>query len=81
MIYFSETTSASNLQIYYNISLKRLYISTGNDVIVYFQSATKPIRVFVLGRVRVAISDNGSIDFEKVDSFGNSDLSGLFSIV
>ena len=58
MIYFniSETTRASNFKFYPNVALDSLYISTGNDIIIYFQSASNHISVFILGHVRVAIS-------------------------
>ena len=53
-----------NTKIYHNVALVSLYISTSNDVIIYFQSAAIRIIVFNLGNVRVAIFlDNGSFDF------------------
>ena len=52
----SENTMASNFKIYRNVALDSLYISTGNDVIIYFQSAPNRINVFILGQIRVAVS-------------------------
>ena len=39
----------------HNVALDSLYISTGNDIIIYFQSAAKRISVFILGQVLVVI--------------------------
>ena len=52
----SETTRASTFKINHNVSLDSLYISTRNDVTIYFRSAVHSINVFILGYVRVAIS-------------------------
>ena len=52
----SETARASSFNIYNNVPLNSLYISTRNDVIIYFQSAASRKNVFILGHVWVAIS-------------------------
>ena len=54
--YILKTAGASNLRIYYNIALDSLYISTGDDVIIYFRSAANRINGFIFGHVQVAIS-------------------------
>ena len=38
-----EASRASNFKIYYNAALDSLYISTGNDITVYFRSAVNGI--------------------------------------
>ena len=52
----SETTRANNFKIHRDVSLNSLYISTGNDVINCFRSATIRSNVLIFGHVRFAIS-------------------------
>ena len=77
----SETTRASNFKMYRNVSLDSLYISTGNDVTIYFRQAANHTNVSVLGHVRVAILDNDSTDFEKVYCFENNGSSASFDVL
>ena len=45
-----------NFKIYRNAALNKFYISSGNDVTIYFWSAANLTNVFILGHFRVAIS-------------------------
>ena len=76
-----ETTWASNISIYHNVSLESRYISTRNDVTGYLRSAVNRINMFILGHVHVAIFDKGLVDFKQVHNFGKSDFFASLSIV
>ena len=52
----SETTKASNFKIYHNVAHESLYISTGNDITIFFRSAANRTDVSILGHVQVVIS-------------------------
>ena len=75
----SDTTRATNFKTYHNATLGSIYISTGHDVTIYFQSAANRINVFILGMFGWRFLDNFSTDFEVVYSFGNGDSSASFS--
>ena len=47
----SDTTRASNVEIYHSIAFDSLYILTGNDVIIYFRSVANRINALILGHV------------------------------
>ena len=52
----SETTRANDFTIYHNVAQDSLYISTENDVIIYFRPAANRINVLILGHVLVGIA-------------------------
>ena len=55
-LYISESTRASDFKFCRNVAADSLYISTGNDVMSYFQSAVNRTNVYILGHVLVTIS-------------------------
>ena len=61
-----EAPKAINCKIYHNVALYSLYISTGNDVIINFQSAANSINVFIFVMFGSRFLDNGSTVFENV---------------
>ena len=52
----SENTKASIFKIHHCVALYSFYIWTGNDVIIYFQSAANRINVLIFDHVLVEIS-------------------------
>ena len=70
VVNISETAIANNYKIYHHIALGSLYISTGNDITVYFRAAVNRINVFILGHIGVAISRYWFNRFRKVYDFG-----------
>ena len=51
-----ETAKAGNFKIYQNVALDSIYVSTENDVVIYFRLAGNCINVFILVLVWVTMS-------------------------
>ena len=69
ILIFSETTSASSSKMQHDIALSSLYISTGNNVTIFFRSAENRINMLIFGHVRDAISRWGFNRFRKSSVF------------
>ena len=67
----SETSTASIFKIYQFVALDSICISAGNDIIISFRSTANRINVFILGHVRVAISQKWFNRFQKGLQFWN----------
>ena len=78
-LYISETATARSFKFHHNEVFDSLYFRPEMTSLSVSGSSTW-MNVFIVGHVRVAISQNGSIYFEKVHSFGKGDLSGSFSV-
>ena len=64
-----ETIRGCSLKIDHNVAHNSLYISTRNDVAVYFRSAANRTDVLFLVMFGSRFLDNGSTDFENVYCF------------
>ena len=52
----SKTARAIDFKISHNVVLNSRYILTGNDVTIYFWSATTRVNVLFLGHILIEIS-------------------------
>ena len=72
----SKSIRGNNFKIYQTVALDSLYISTRNDVIVYFRSVANRINVFIFGHDCSITVQSNSKRFTVLEKVGR--FKGIF---
>ena len=79
--YISKTIRASDFKSFHNVALDSLYISTGNDIIIYFRSEANRTNVYISVKFGSRFLDKVSTDSENFYRFGNCGSSASFALL